>query len=1079
MDLLLLYLLLFLSFCIVLTRAHSEAVWNNVSDQQSLLGFKAQITFDPNNFFSGWSPNTSFCEWRGVICFPHVERVRALNISGMDLEGAISPLIGNLSSLQSLDVSNNALGGPIPPQLGRLSNAEELLLYGNHLEGDIPASLSGCRRLVTFAASYNRLQGSVPAELALLTHLERLFLGVNFLKGTIPSSLGNLTSLIYLTLEKNNLTGSIPVEVGMLTRLQTVYLHTNQLSGTIPSSIGNLTTMTNLELSINNLRGSIPVNIGMLTKLQTVYLHTNQLSGTIPSSLGNLTAMTDLEFSINNLRGSIPVNIGMLANLTELILWGNQLSGDIPNSIGNCSKLRFLILNDNRLSGMVPLALGKLPLLKTLFLFSNELVSGNSRSLPFLTALTNCSNLEFLSVANNSLSGVLPASIGHLSSKLSELVLAYNQIIGSIPREITNLSNLTYLRLDNNLLSGSIPYGIKNFQLLERFILTRNRLEGNISDEIGQLKSLGLLDVSWNQLSGGIPDSLGELQQLRRLVLHHNRFSGAIPVGLSRCPNLELVDFSHNELEGNIPGEFLTSLKNIQFYLNLSWNFFQGPLPKEISSIVSAQAIDISGNQLGEEIPGVLGNCIALEHLNLSHNAFSGPIPDALGKLQNLQDIDFSSNFLSGAIPVSLRQLKFLGYINLCFNNLSGSIPEEDLFSNKTVTELFTGNPGLCGPKRYLLPACLKHRKGEPSPHIKIILSVAGVSTFVLCSIVLGILWRHKFSRQQFDPSNFMFGRLGYPKFSYQDLVLATNGFNQTNLLGQGSFGSVYKGILRNDRVVAIKVLNVQNEEDEKIFKSECKILGRIRHRNLIRVISACSYPGFKGLVLQYASNGSLEKHLYPHSNEEDVCQLGLAECLNIAIDVAHGIEYLHHDCPIQVVHRDLKPNNVLLDADMAAIVTDFGISNLTSSTNSMDSLHSSFSLRGSIGYIAPEYGLDGRVSTKGDVYSYGILLLEMVTRKKPTDVMFVGDLNLQKWVRSALLDRLDDIVDSRLLRSVNIKQNRCLISFIHVGLLCTNESPQDRPTMRDVGRGLESLRSTFMGSVAATSNLTTTILDL
>ncbi|KAH9317498.1 hypothetical protein KI387_019267 [Taxus chinensis] len=593
------------------------------------------------------------------------------------------------------------------------------------------------------------------------------------------------------------------------------------------------------------------------------------------------------------------------------------------------------------------------------------------------------------------------------------------------------------------------------------------------------MKSLGMLDVSWNQLSGGIPDSLGELQQLRRLVLHHNRFSGAIPVGLSRCPNLELVDFSHNELEGNIPGEFLTSLKNIQFYLNLSWNVFEGPLPKEISTIVSAQAIDISGNKLGEEIPGILGNCIALEHLNLSHNSFSGPIPDALGKLKYLQDIDLSSNFLSGAIPMSLRQLKVLGYINLCFNNLSGSIPEGGLFSNKTVTKLFLGNPGLCGPKRYLLPSCLKHRKGKPLPHIKIILPVAGASTFFLCSIVLGILWRHKFSRQKFRLSNFMSGRLGYPKFSYQDLFLATNGLNRTNLLGQGTFGSVYKGILRNDRVVAIKVLNVQNEEDEKIFKSECKVLGRIRHRNLIRVISACSYPGFKALVLQFASNGSLEKHLYPHSNEEDVCQLGLAECLNIAIDVAHGIEYLHHDSPIQVVHCDLKPSNVLLDADMTAIITDFGISRLISTTNSMDSLHSSFSLRGSIGYIAPEYGLGGRVSTTGDVYSYGILLLEMVTRKKPTDAIFVGDLNLQKWVRSALPDRLVDIVDSSLLRSVNLEQSRCLISFIHVGVLCTNDSPQERPTMRDVGRGLESLRSTFIGSIAAASNFTATISDL
>ncbi|KAH9288660.1 hypothetical protein KI387_032777 [Taxus chinensis] len=281
--------------------------------------------------------------------------------------------------------------------------------------------------------------------------------------------------------------------------------------------------------------------------------------------------------------------------------------------------------------------------------------------------------------------------------------------------------------------------------------------------------------------------------------------------------------------------------------------------------------------------------------------------------------------------------------------------------------------------------------------------------------------------------------------------------------------------------VIAIKSLNLLEEEGQKSFKTECKVLGRIRQRNLIRVISACSYLNFKALILLFASNGSLEKYLYPDSvKEEDVCRLGLSECLNIVIDVAHGMEYLHYDYPVQVVHCDLKPSNVLLDASMATLVTDFGLSRLASSTNSMDSLSTTFSLRGYIGYIALEYGLGGRVSIKGDVYSYGIFLLEMVTRKRPTDAMFVVALNMQNWVRSAYPDRLMDIVDNKLLRNVNLlEQNRCLVSFIHVGLLCKNESPQERPTMRDVGRMLESLKNILMGSVESTSTLTTTISNL
>ncbi|GLJ54628.1 hypothetical protein SUGI_1173580 [Cryptomeria japonica] len=478
-------------------------------------------------------------------------------------------------------------------------------------------------------------------------------------------------------------------------------------------------------------------------------------------------------------------------------------------------------------------------------------------------------------------------------------------------------------------------------------------------------------------------------------------------------------------------------------------------------------------------IPSALANCLALEHLNLSHNAFEGPIPDALGKLQNLESVDLSFNFLSGTIPTSLAKMKVLRYFNACFNNLTGEVPKGGLFSNNTFNASFMGNTGLCGPDKYLVHACPNQGKRVKSLLTKMILSAAGTTAFLLCTSIFGILWCRKYSSHQFDLPDFMIGRLRYPKFKYQDLVNATNGFSETNLLGMGGFGSVYKGILRDGMVVAIKILNFQNQQLQNSFKRECKILARTRHRNLIRVISACSYLNFKALILQFATNGSLEKHLYTESNEEDVCELKIDECLNIAIDVAHGMEYLHHDCPTQVVHCDLKPSNVLLDANMTALVADFGISRLAGPANLIDSLSTSIALRGSIGYIAPEYGLGMNISTKGDVYSYGILLLEMVTRKRPTDAMFADDLNLPKWVRSAFPQRLADIVDRRLLENVEMEHNEWLVSFIHIGLLCTTESPQERPSMRDVTRQLEVLRSIFIGGATPASNLARTISDL
>ncbi|GLJ28624.1 hypothetical protein SUGI_0564090 [Cryptomeria japonica] len=881
-------------------------------------------------------------------------------------------------------------------------------------------------------------------------------LTVMSLDGTISPVLGNLSSLRSLDLSGNSLTGTIPPQLGQLLNLWILRLSHNQLQGTIPPVLSACRSLYYLALSYNQLNGSIPPDLSLLRSLKYLYLGENSLTGTIPPSFKNMSALVQLGMGRNELYGPIPPELGMVIYLEQLSLLGNQLSGNIPNSLGNCSRLQILNLDTNQLGGTVPMELGRLNLLIRLSLHSNQLVTDNSNTLAFLTALTNSSNLQEIEIALNHFTGILPPSVGQLSSNLNLLSLQGNMIRGSIPHEIVNLTNLTQLDLSNNLFSGNIPSGIKRFREMEILQLSRNKLEGSIPSEIGQMQRLGLLDLSDNNLSGNIPDSLCSSQQLRRLFLSHNNLSGNIPVSMEGCQKLELLDLSYNKLGGRVPREVIASLKNLAFYLNLSWNSLQGSLPQEMSKIVMAQAIDVSGNQLTGAIPNSLGDCTELEYLNLSHNVFGGPIPESLSKLKNLHEIDLS------------------------FNNLSGQIPEVGLFPNRTVVAFFMGNHGLCGPKNYSLPPCPNQTRKKHSLLKIIVFSVVGTIAFVLCCFIIGILWRHKRSRQLIRPSSFIFRRLGYQKFSYEDLVIATAGFDESNLLGVGNFGSVYKGILRDGQVIAIKTLNLQNEEALKSFKRECKLLGRIRHRNLIRIMSAFFYPDSKGLVLEFASNGSLEKHLHPDRDGQGFCKLVFSECLSIAVDVAHGMEYLHHDCPLQIVHCDLKPSNVLLDADMTALVTDFGISRLTS-TNSIDSLSTTtFALKGSIGYIAPEYGLGGNVSTEGDVYSYGILILEMVTRKRPSDDMFVGDLSLHKWVRSAFPNRLAEIVDGELLRDVNenMEDKKCLISFIQVGLLCSSESPSERLSMRDVANALESLKTSLMGGAAA-SNLTATISEL
>eukprot|EP00253_Pinus_taeda_P012679 PITA_12679 len=1021
-------------------------------DGKSLLAFKKHITSDPHASMADWSPAVPFCNWTAVTCsHRHLHKVISLNLTSRDLHGPISPSLANLTFLHTLVLSGNLLHGYIPPQLGSLFRLKTLWLNDNQLGGNIPNELSNCTNLVSLALSYNTLTGSIPLELGSLTHLQKLYLGSNILTGNIPNSLSNISILTTLAIYENKLTGSIPQELGRLTSLRGLYLYENELSGIIPASLSNLSALTDLEISINTLTGSIPQELGLLTSLQTLYLDENELSGTIPASLSNISTLTGLDISINTLTGSIPTSFSNLFNLTIFQLWGNQLSGTIPNSIGNCSKLRELALSDNKLSGSVPVQLGKLSLLEKLYLNVNQLGSGNSTTMSFLIALTNCSHLKVLNIRNNKLAGVLPLHIGKLSTNLSVLTLANNMIEGRIPPHIGNLSSLTYLNLSGNLLNGSIP-SLRNLTNLERLDLGNNKLEGNIPDDFEQLQRLGLLDISGNLLSGKIPNSLASLKQLRDLLLHNNRLSGSIPSNLGSCTNLELLDLSHNILTGSIPRE-IAELHNLQFYLNLSWNLLEGSLPLEIGKITMAQAIDVSANHLTGAIPSTIGSCVELFSLNLSQNSFQGSIPDSLENLKSLMSLDLSSNSLSGIIPPTLNKLEMLQYLNLSFNKLTGEIPRGGPFANLSISISLNGNPNLCGPQVFQLSSCPTPR-GHPTIVKRVLFPVSGVVAFILCCFLLIFLWRRNMHIQNIYVSRAIFQKFGRQRISYQELHRATDGFSEANLLGTGSFGLVYKGVLTDGTLVAVKVLSLQSDQ---------------------------------GLVFEFMPNGSLEKHLYPNihnNNLEVVCELGLRARLDIAINVAHAIKYLHHDSFVQVVHCDIKPSNVLLDEDMVAHVTDFGIAKLIGES-STGSLSSTLALRGSMGYIAPEYGLGVVVSSQGDVYSYGILLLEILTRKQPTSGMFIGDLNLHSWVNLAFPDRVKEVIDNDLFIEVggdDFEENKvykCLVYLLHVGLLCSKHSPNERPTMKFVLTALESIKEDLVENSITSRGLRRSISNL
>eukprot|EP00253_Pinus_taeda_P015433 PITA_15433 len=1007
-------------------------------DIEALQTFKAFVTYDPSHALANWDfPANHICNWTGVTCNPHKLRVSGLNLYNMSLQGTIPPHLGNISFLGVLNLTLNSFSGIIPNELGELRRLKRLFLSENHLISSIPEALKDCTSLRLLNLSFNILTGTIPSGLGQLQNLRDLSLRTNGLTGKVPESLGNCSALEFLSLTNNFLSGTIPSQLGMLAKIKILSLAENQLSGGIPPSLLNCTELRELYVENNRLTGEIPWEIGTrLSKIEVLSLHGNQLSGGIPPSLLNCTELSLLYLNDNRLAGEIPWEIGTkLSNLEILLLWGNEFGGTIPKSLGNCSQLYWLELSQNFLMGGIPLEFGKLRLLQDLEVSDNPLV--NAEPIPIFGALSNCTNLQGLSLANNDLKGDLPAIIGRLSQNLLYLYLSGNRFTGKIPQEMSNLTGLILLSLANNLFSGEVPFALGGMSSLQLLYLSGNKLEGNIPYQLSQLKAVYELALSRNGFSGEIHQVFESLQQLRRLDLSYNKFSGNIPDSIGDCSRLELLDLSYNQLSSVMPSK-VASLHNLQFYINVSHNALIGRVPAELGGMHMVQAIDLSDNNFSRSIPSQLVNCVVLDYLNLSHNSLEGTIPTSIDQVAGLQDLDLSCNKLFGPLPSSIEKLHKLTHLNLSYNNFTGEVPSSGAFRKLNLTS-FLGNNGLCG--RWIeLPHCKLTTKHHHDSKRRVVMLATSVGLTVLSCLVLIVLKKFRSAKSTSARLGTMLrSELREMKIlSEEEVNRATNGFSPDNLVGRGGHGSVYKGVLDNAIIVAVKV--IQSATSGGAYKrliKECKTLGRIRHRNL----------------------GNLDKHLHFRENN---CRLDLKRRLSILKDVAHGMAYLHHYCFPAIVHCDLKPSNVLLDETMTAYVGDFGISRLMNDSTVAASGDTSSHVIGSVGYIAPEYGTGGRPSMKGDIYNYGILVLEMITRKKPTDaVLSEEEQSLQSWVGDAFPDRLLEVIDRTLVEEMRIEDEShdasefmgygIVVLLAKIGLMCSKGDPHERPTLREV----------------------------
>ncbi|XP_027362875.1 probable LRR receptor-like serine/threonine-protein kinase At3g47570 [Abrus precatorius] len=933
----------------------------------------------------------------------------------------------------------------------------KLNLQGCKLHGVISPYVGNLSSMTKLNLGNNSFYGNIPQELGRLVQLKVLVLINNSLVGEFPTNLTRCTSLVRLDLAGNKLIGKIPIHIGSLGKLHNLFMERNNLTGRIPPSVGNLSSIVQISMAFNNLEGTLPQEICHMKKLMLISVAVNKLHGAFPSCLYNMSSLRIIAAARNQFNGSFPPNMFInLFNLQEFAIAGNQFSGSIPTSIINATNLQMLDIASNQFAGQVP-SLGKLKDLWAVSLSENNLGDNSTKDLEFLKSLTNCRKLQLLSISINNFGGHLPISLGSLSTELRELYLGENLLVGKIPAELGNLTNLSLLTMELNYFEGVIP------------------------TTFGKFKNMQMLDLSINKLSGDIPTFIGNLSRLFALDLSQNLFEGNIPPSIGNCQVLQYLNLSNNHLRGAIPLEVF-SLSSLTNLLDLSKNSLSGSLPKEVGILRNIEELDVSENHLSGDIPTAIGECTSLEYLHLQGNSFHGIIPSSLASLKGLQYLDLSRNQLSGSLPNALQNISVLVYLNVSFNLLDGEVPIEGVFRNASGF-LVTGNSKLCGgiPKLHLQSCPVKDRKHSGHHNSKLVVMIVCVVIFLLMlSFILTIYWiRRPHKKPSCDSPTI--DQLA--KVSYQDLQHGTDGFSARNLIGSGSFGSVYKGtLLTEDKVVAIKVLNLQKKGAHKTFIAECNALKNIRHRNLAKILTCCSsidHKGeeFKALVFEYMENGSLEQWLHPQTvSVEHLRTLNFDQRLNIIIDVASALHYLHHECEQPIIHCDLKPSNILLDEELIAHVSDFGIARLISTINGTSQKQTStIGIRGTIGYAPPEYGVGYEVSTYGDMYSFGILMLEMLTGRRPTEEMFEDGRNLHNFVEISFPNNLLQILDPQLIppteatrlegnnRNLNPHFEKCLISLFKIGLACSMESPKERMDMVDVARDLNRIRKAFL----------------
>jgi kinase len=806
------------------------------------------------------------------------------------------------------------------------------------------------------------------------------------------ASICNLKNLSYLDLSYNKLTGQFPTALYSCSAARFLDLSNNRFSGALPADINKLSSaMEHLNLSSNGFTGSVPRAIAAFKKLRSLVLDTNSFDGTYPgSAIAGLSELETLTLANNPfVPGPIPDDFGKLTKLQMLWMSGMNLTGRIPDKLSSLTELTTLALSVNKLHGEIPAWVWSLQKLQILYLYDNSFTGAIG---PDITAVS----LQEIDLSSNWLNGTIPESMGDLRD-LSLLFLYFNNLTGPIPSSVGLLPNLTDIRLFNNRLSGPLPPELGKHSPLANLEVSNNLLRGELPDTLCLNRKLYDLVVFNNSFSGVFPANLADCDTVNNIMAYNNLFTGEFPEKVwSGFPLLTTVMIQNNSFTGTMPSAISSNITRIEMGNNrfsgdvptsapglktfkAGNNQFSGTLPEDMSGLANLIELNLAGNTISGAIPPSIGSLQRLNYLNLSSNQISGAIPPGIGLLPVLTILDLSSNELTGEIPEEFNDLH-TSFLNLSSNQLTGELPES--LKNPAYDRSFLGNRGLCAAvnPNVKFPACRYRRHSQMATGLIILFSV--LAGAILVGAVGCFIVRRKKQRRDVTSWKMM----PFRKLDFSECDVLTN-LRDEDVIGSGGSGKVYRVHLPArgrgrgrgcaGTVVAVKKLWSRGKAEEKLdreFDTEVKILGDIRHNNIVSLLCYISSEDTKLLVYEYMENGSLDRWLHPKDNAATAV-LNWPTRLGIAIDAARGLSYMHDECAQPIMHRDVKSSNILLDPGFRAKIADFGLARILLKSGEPESVSA---VGGTFGYMAPG----------------AFLISRAAVTSRPTLLVFSGGLN-------------------------------------------------------------------------------------